>query len=195
MAIGLYGGSFNPPHEAHRKVALTALKRLKLDRVWLLVTPGNPLKDNAALPPLDERLAAARRLVAHPRIEVTGVEAGLGVTRTYDALAYLTARRPDLRFVWIMGADNLATFHGWGRWREIAGLAPIAVVDRPGATFAPLSARAAQAFARFRVDEGEAAALASMAPPAWSFLHGPRSDLSSTALRGRKAAAQSFPSR
>ncbi|RXF75702.1 nicotinate-nucleotide adenylyltransferase [Hansschlegelia zhihuaiae] len=195
MAIGLYGGSFNPPHEAHRKVALTALKRLKLDRVWLLVTPGNPLKDNAALPPLDERLAAARRLLAHPRVEATGVEAAMGVTRTYDALAYLTARCPDVRFVWIMGADNLATFHRWGRWWEIAARAPIAVVDRPGATFSPLSAHAAQALSRFRVDEGDAAGLAWMAPPAWTFLHGPRSDLSSTALRGRKAAAQSFPSR
>lgn len=188
MAIGLYGGSFNPPHEAHRKVALQALRRLGLDRVWLLVSPGNPLKDNAGLPPLERRLDAARRLMAHPRLTVTGVEAAIGAVRTFEVIAHLKARCPDVRFVWIMGADNLATFHGWRDWRRLAGLVPIAVIDRPGATYAPLSSPAARALSRWRVDESDAGSLAWREPPAWAFLHGPRSDLSSTALRGRKAA-------
>lgn len=184
MAIGLFGGSFNPPHDGHRRASLLALRRLGLDRVWWLVTPGNPLKDNSALPPLIERVAAAQRLAAHPKVVVTGVEGSIGVRYTHDALAYLTARCPGVRFVWIMGADSLAGFHGWQRWRDIAGLVPIAVVDRPGATFSAAQ-RAAKALAKFRVPESAAGALKHAQPPAWCFLHGPRSAQSSTALRGR----------
>lgn len=185
MAIGLYGGSFNPPHAAHRMVALTALRRLKLDRVWMLVTPGNPLKQRAGLPSLERRLAAVRALADHPRIDVTGVEAAIGTSRTCQVISYLTDRRPDVAFVWIMGGDNLAELHRWGGWRRIIELAPVAVVDRPGATFAPLSARAAQTYRGARLDEGDASTLARTPAPAWVFLHGPRSDLSSTDLRGR----------
>ena len=188
MSIGLYGGSFDPPHEAHRKVAFAALKRLGLDRVWALVTPGNPLKHGGSGATLDERIAAARNLFDHPRIVVTGVEAEIGSTRTADVLAYLARRAPDVRFVWIMGADNLAQLHRWGRWERIAALAPIAIVDRPGATFSPLSARAAIALEGARIDESDAAKLPFAPAPAWVFLHGPRSSLSSTALRDQKAA-------
>ncbi|HEY0291765.1 MAG TPA: nicotinate-nucleotide adenylyltransferase [Hansschlegelia sp.] len=187
MTIGLFGGSFNPPHEGHRRASLLALRRLGLDRVWWLVTPGNPLKDNAALPPLDERVAAARREARHPKVVVTGVEAEIGVRYTHDALAYLTKRCPGVHFVWIMGADSLAGFHGWQRWRDIASLVPIVVVDRPGATFSAAQ-RAAKALARFRIPEREARMLARAKPPAWCFLHGPRSGLSSTALRRRNAS-------
>lgn len=188
MAIGLFGGSFNPAHEGHRRASLLAMRRLELDRVWWLVTPGNPLKDNAALPAQPVRMAEARAVAAHPRIVVTGVEADLGVSRTYDVLVHLRRRCPDVAFVWIMGADNLAGFHGWGRWRAIARLVPIAVVDRPGATFSP-SSPAAKAFERFRLPERLAPSLPRSAPPAWCFLHGPRSPLSSTALRRRETAS------
>ncbi|QZO02437.1 nicotinate-nucleotide adenylyltransferase [Chenggangzhangella methanolivorans] len=188
MAIGLYGGSFNPPHAAHRMVAETALEKLGLDRLWALVTPGNPLKDNRALPPAANRMAAARALLDNPRIVVTDVEAGIGAARTFEVVRHLKSRAPDVRFVWVMGADNLASLHGWGRWRELAGLTPIAVVDRPGGTFAPLSSRAAAVLRRSRIDERDAAGLAHMEPPAWAFLHGRRLDLSSTALRGRGAS-------
>ena len=188
MAIGLYGGSFNPPHAAHRMVAETALERLGLDRLWVLVTPGNPLKDNRALPPAAERMAATRALFDDPRIVVTDVEAGVGAARTHEVIRHLKARAPGVRFVWIMGADNLGGLHNWGRWREIADLVPIAVVDRPGATFSPLSSRAAIALRRARVDERDAAGLSHMEPPAWAFLHGRRLALSSTALRGHGAS-------
>lgn len=183
MAIGLYGGSFNPPHAAHHKVAETALKRLGLDRVWMLVTPGNPLKANDGLPPLDARIAAVRALVKHPRIEATDVERDIGTSRTSQVLAYLRGRCPNVDFVWIMGADNLADLHRWGGWRRIMELAPVAIVDRPGAEFAPLSARAAQTYASRRVDESDARRLARTPTPAWAFLHGPRMKLSSTELR------------
>ena len=189
MTIGLYGGSFDPPHDAHRKVALAALKRLGLDRVWALVTPGNPLKHGGSAATLDERIDAARALFHHPRIVVTGVEAEIGSSRTADVLAHLAQRAPGVRFVWIMGADNLAQLHRWGRWERIAALAPIAVIDRPGATFSPLFARAAVALEGARIDEADAHRLPFAPAPAWVFLHGPRSTLSSTELRGRNASA------
>jgi nicotinate-nucleotide adenylyltransferase len=120
LRIGLFGGSFNPPHAGHRLVTLTALRRLKLDRVWWIVTPGNPLKDTRQLSPLDERMAAARRLMPEPMVDITGFEAGIGTRYTLDTLRYLKRRCPGVRFVWIMGADNLLQFHRWQGWREIA---------------------------------------------------------------------------
>ncbi|KAB1076144.1 nicotinate-nucleotide adenylyltransferase [Methylobacterium planeticum] len=181
--IGLYGGSFNPAHLGHRHVSLTALRRLALDKVWWLVTPGNPLKDRGALAPLAERAAEAARVAADPRIAVTTIEAALQLRYTRETLRHLRARRPDLRFVWIMGADSLATFHRWRGFREIAALMPIAVVDRPGFTLRALQGPGAQAMGRARIPERDSAALAGMRAPAWVFLHGPRSPLSSTELR------------
>ncbi|HSP26127.1 MAG TPA: nicotinate-nucleotide adenylyltransferase [Saliniramus sp.] len=183
MRIGLFGGSFNPPHEGHLHVGRMALRRLQLDQLWWLVTPGNPLKERHGLASLEERLEAARRLARHPRIAVTDIEAQLGVRYTIDTIRRLRARCPTLRFVWIMGADSLANFHRWGHWREIAGLVPIAVIDRPGLTLKAVRSPAAQALSPFRIPEHAAATLAARKPPAWVFLHGPRSNLSSTAIR------------
>jgi nicotinate-nucleotide adenylyltransferase len=181
--IGLMGGTFNPPHEGHAVCALTALRRLKLDQLWWMVTPGNPLKTGEGLPPLEERMAASRRLVDDPRIKVTGFEAALGTSYTYATVRYLTGRLPGVYFAWVMGADNLAGFHRWQRWREIAGLVPIAVVDRPGWRHRALASPAAGGLARFRVPEGLASQLPLMAPPAWTFLSTRLSAASSTALR------------
>lgn len=183
MRIGLYGGSFNPAHEAHRAASLLALKKLRLDRVWWLVTPGNPLKDNRALPPLAERLAQARAVADHPALLPTGLEAGLGTRYSHDTVAALVRRYPAVHFVWLMGADNLAAFHRWQHWRDIAALVPFAVIDRPGCTFPAMASPAATALARWRVPENEAAGLATMRPPAWVFLHGLKSPLSSTRIR------------
>lgn len=183
MRIGLYGGSFNPPHAAHRAVSLLVLKKLRLDRVWWLVSPGNPLKDNRALPPLAERLARARAVADHPALVPTGLEAGLGTRYSHDTVAALVKRFPGVDFVWVMGADNLAGFHRWQHWRDIARLVPIAVVDRPGQSLKATGAPAAQALARWRIRERDAARLAGKRPPAWVFLHGLKSPLSSTQLR------------
>jgi nicotinate-nucleotide adenylyltransferase len=183
LKIGLLGGSFDPPHEAHRAVSLFAMKRLGLDRVWWLVTPGNPLKDTRRLPPLGERLAAARRLAAHPRIDVTDLEAAIGTRFTRDTIAWLARRCPSVRFVWIMGADNLAQFDRWRDWRGIAARIPIAVVDRFGSSLAAAAGTAAHALARARIAEGAARSLPYRRPPAWVYLHGIKSPLSSTAIR------------
>lgn len=183
MRIGLLGGSFNPAHEGHVLVTLTALRRLGLDRVWWMVTPGNPLKDNGRLPSVSARVSAARAIMRHPRVEVTDFEEQIGTRFSHDTLSYLRQRCPGVRFVWLMGADNLAGFHRWQRWREMADLAPIAVVDRPGSTLRACRAPAAVSLARYRIDETDARLLAGLPPPAWLFVHGKRSDLSSTALR------------
>jgi nicotinate-nucleotide adenylyltransferase len=186
MRIGLFGGTFDPPHGAHRAACLIAMKRLGLERVWWLVTPGNPLKDSRGLAPLEERIDAARTLARHPRIDVTGLEAGIGAHYTHDTLRYLIGRCPGVRFVWIMGADNLRTFHRWQKWRAIAAMVPIAVVDRLGPSLYAAAGSAGQALARYRLPDSQARGLADRRPPAWVFLHGLKSPLSSTALRAAR---------
>lgn len=186
MAIGLLGGSFNPAHAAHVEISETAIRRLGLSRVWWIVTPGNPLKAGHAPAPLDERISAARALVGVRPITVTGFERLLRDPYTISTLTYLRRRRPGVRFIWLMGADNLAGLHRWRQWRQIMELMPVAVIDRPGWRLKALSSIAATAFAASRVPEAEAATLPSMSAPAWTFLTAPLSDLSSTAIRAAR---------
>ena len=186
MRIGLFGGTFDPPHQAHLGASLLALKRLKLDRVWWLVTPGNPLKNTKGLAPLSERIAAARALTRHPRIDVTGIEAVINTRYTYDTIRWLKARCPGVRFVWIMGADNLRSFHRWQKWRGIAQLVPFVVIDRLGPSLYAAASPAGLAFGYARIPEHDAVTLPGRKPPAWSFLHGLKSPLSSTALRAQR---------
>ena len=162
-----------------------ALKRLGLDQVWWLVTPGNPLKDNSALPDPSARQAQAIEMANHPRIKVSLLEDAIGTRYTYDTLAWLKARYPSVHFVWLMGADNLAGFHRWARWRDIMTMLPIAIFDRPGSTISASRAHAALAFTRFRHPEHTAKHLVLGKGPAWIFFHGRRSGLSSTQLRDR----------
>jgi nicotinate-nucleotide adenylyltransferase len=191
MRIGLYGGSFNPAHAGHLHVSRLALRRLGLDRIWWIVTPGNPLKDLGELASSAQRVEEAKRVAADPRIDVTTFEADIKARYTIDTLAYLKRRYPGVRFVWIMGADNLASFHRWRGWRRIAGLMPIAIIDRPGWTLRATRSRSAIALAPWRIEENEAAALPEFRPPAWVFLHGPRSHLSSTMLRRMRRTSPS----
>ena len=186
MRIGLFGGTFDPPHEAHRAACLLAMTRLGLDAVWWLVTPGNPLKNTRGLAPLAQRITAARAMVRHPRVHVSGLEAEIGTRYTHDTIAHILARCPGVHFVWIMGADNLRSFHRWQKWRAIADLIPIAVVDRLGPSLYAAQGPAGQALARARIPESKARSLAGRKPPAWVCLHGLKSPLSSTALRARR---------
>ena len=189
MRIGLFGGSFNPPHEGHRLVALECFKRLALDKVWILVSPGNPLKDHSELPPVEDRVAATARLMNDPRLEVTGFEAAHGLHYTWETIAVLTQAHPRTRFVWIMGADSLQSFDHWERWDAIASMVPMAVYDRPGAGFIATTSPAAIALKQSRVPEDRAKTLADRSPPAWVYLHGVVSAQSSTAIRNSRRAA------
>ena len=193
MRIGLFGGTFDPPHQAHLDACLLAMKRLKLDRIWWLVTPGNPLKNTSQLAPLSERLAAARKLTNHPRIDVTGLEAVINTRYTYDTILWLLTRCPRVDFVWIMGADNLRHFHRWQKWRGIASLVPMVVVDRPGPSLYAAASPAGQALAPFRIRENDAVTLPGRHAPAWTFLHGLKSGLSSTALRALRLQPKPVP--
>ncbi len=186
MRIGLFGGSFDPAHDGHLRVSLEALKRLRLDQVWWLVSPQNPLKPNAPSSDLARRIAAATKVARHPRIRVTGIEAELGTTYSAETLTRLLPRLPGVLPVWMMGADNLAGFHHWRDWQRIAATLPIAVFNRPGQAFRALAAPAAQTLARFRMDAGDAPMLAATPPPAWIFLPSPHIDISSTMLRSHR---------
>ncbi len=188
MRIGLFGGSFNPAHEGHRLVALQCLKRLRLDRIWILVSPGNPLKDHRELAPLLDRVDGARRTMDHPQVDVTAFEAAHGFRYTYETLDYLVAAEPGVHFVWIMGADSLMTFDRWERWEEIARTMPMAIYARPGAGVRATRSKAAIALEDFRMPEGKAPALAESDPPAWVYLRGVMSGQSSTAIRKARAA-------
>ena len=181
--IGLLGGSFNPAHAAHRQISLIALRRLKLDAVWWLVSPGNPLKSHEGLPDVRQRMAQARGLAHHPKIHVSALESQFGTHFTIDTLRRLLAHCPDLHFVWLMGSDNLVQFHRWKHWQKIAALLPMAVIDRPASTLKATHSRAALCFGGRRLREQVAASVVSRQAPVWVFLHDRRSALSSTVLR------------
>ena len=183
--IGLLGGSFNPAHEAHLLISQIALRRLQLDRVWWLVTPGNPLKLKTKLAPLNTRLSDARALTSDPRIVITDFEKDLASPFTAATLSFLKRRHPEVDFIWLMGADCLAAFHRWRNWRAIFATMPIAVIDRPGCHLAAIASPAASTFRALRRPEECAATLSKQRLPAWTFLTGPLSVQSSTALRAQ----------
>jgi nicotinate-nucleotide adenylyltransferase len=176
LRIGILGGSFNPAHAGHLYISEVALRRLHLDYVWWLVSPQNPLKSAGEMGLLPQRLAAARRVARHPRIVVSDIEADIGTIYTIDTLKFLKARFPQVRFVWLMGTDNLMQFHRWRAWRKIAEMVPIAVVLRPGSTLAPLKAPAMRRLSRFRSQDYRHA-------PALIVLDGRRNEQSASAIR------------
>lgn len=184
--IGVMGGTFNPPHDGHALISRTALRRLKLDQLWWVVTPGNPLKHNNGLPTSAERIALCRALADDNRMRVTAFEEDLHTPFTAATLAFLTRRYPGVRFCWIMGADNLGSFHRWQQWRDIASRVPIAVVDRPGWHMKAMASPAAQWMRRSFVPEQRAATLVGSQAPAWTFLTGPLSKSSSTEIRATR---------
>ncbi len=185
MKVGLFGGSFNPAHDGHAHVAETAMRRLGLDRVVWLVSPQNPLKSSHETAPLAERMASARAAAATvgPSMIVSDFETRIGTRWTVDTVRVLTDRHPGVNFVWLMGSDNLASFHHWRGWTDIMRLMPVAVVARPGSQLDSRRAPAAARFARFRIPAAQAGLLPSLQAPAWTYLTAPLNPRSSTAIR------------
>ena len=182
LRIGLFGGSFDPPHSGHGHATLWAMKQIELDRVWWLFSAGNPLK---AWKPaaLQDRMVAARSILDHPRVGFSDLEAKTGTVRTVETLELLQSSFPSARFVWLMGSDSLADFHRWEGWREIFGRVPVAVLSRRPDRFASMNSVAARTYANHRIRDGSARALAEMNPPAWAVIRMPFDDTSSTELR------------
>lgn len=184
MRIGLLGGSFDPAHDGHVAITNAALRVFHLDRIWWLVSPGNPLKAHGPAPMAD-RIAGARTLLRNPRVIVSDLEGRLGTRMTADTVAALRRLYPGVRFVWLMGSDNLEQFHRWDRWQSIAAQVPVGVLARPETRTAARHAPAAQIMAGARLPQALAGTLALRDPPAWVLVNLPMSPLSSTALRGR----------
>lgn len=189
--VGLLGGSFNPAHAGHRHIAELALKRLRLDEVWFLVSPGNPLKNGADMAPLARRLDSARAQATGLRMRAVAIEAALGTRFTADTLTALIRRFPRIRFVWLMGADNLRQLPDWERWSSIFHTVPIAIFARPSYSINALAGKAAHRFSTARLRSRDTAAqLALRNPPAWVFMHTPLHPASATSIRLRMAAPQ-----
>lgn len=182
QSVGLLGGSFDPAHIGHVHITHEALRRFGLDRLWWLVTPGNPLKAHGPAP-LADRMERARALMRHPKVTVTDIEARLGTRATADTLAALRGAYPGVRFVWLMGADNLAQFHRWQNWREIMQTTPVGVLARPGDQISARMSPAARIYRHARLPAQASHLLAQAEPPAWCFVNVPMVDVSSTAIR------------
>ena len=184
QSIGLLGGSFDPAHEGHVHITRAALKRFNLDRVWWLVSPGNPLKARGPAP-MEDRLAQAREVMRHPRVTVTDIETRLGTRYTAQTVAALVRRYPGVRFVWLMGADNLVQFDQWQDWRQIMHMVPVGVLARPGDRLAARGSMAARVFRSARITGRGSELIGRAAAPAWCFVNLPLSEVSSSAIRAR----------
>ena len=182
QTIGLLGGSFDPAHKGHAHITREALKLFGLDRVWWLVSPGNPLKERGPAP-LKQRMDAARELMDDPRVVISDFEARAGTRYTAETIAALQSSYPHLRFVWLMGADNLAQLHLWKDWREIMHRVPVGILARPGDRVAARNAPAARIFRRYQLHARQSHMLARAQTPAWCFINVPMQEISSTAIR------------
>ena len=185
MRVGLLGGSFNPAHEGHLHVARLARARLGLGQVWLLVSPGNPLKPERGMAPLAERLASAGKIADGRRIVATAVEAALGTRFTVDTLRALRQKFPRVRFVWLMGADNLVQLPRWRNWRKLVICMPFAVLPRPSYNPRALASLAARRLRPARLAARAAKILPAHGAPAWVFLPAPQHHASATEIRRR----------
>jgi nicotinate-nucleotide adenylyltransferase len=180
--VGLLGGSFDPAHEGHAHLTRVALKRFGLDSVIWLVSPGNPLKDRGPAP-LDARMRRAREVMQDRRVIVSDFEARIGTRYTAETIDALKAVYGGVRFVWLMGADNLQQFHLWQRWEDILSAVPLGVLARPGWRQSGLHSRTARQYRRFHVPGHASQLLADQDTPAWCFVNMPMMPVSSTDLR------------
>ena len=182
QVIGLLGGSFDPAHGGHVHITQAALKRFNLDRVWWLVSPGNPLKARGPAP-MQDRLDHARRVMQHPRVTVTDIETRLGTRYTAETIAALVQRYPQARFVWLMGADNLVQFDKWQDWQAIMEMVPVGVLARPGDRLAARVSKAARIYRHARILGRGSEMIGQAQAPAWCFVNLPMNTASSTAIR------------
>ncbi len=180
--VGLLGGSFNPAHEGHVRITLSALKRFELNEIWWLVSPRNPLKEQSP-EPMHQRMHDAAKLITHPRVRVSNIEQRIGSRFTADTLAALTKLYPQHKFVWLMGADNLRQISQWQNWHFILENFPIGVLARPGDQSAPLNSRAARVYRSYRLPMSQSNKLGHKSAPCWCYVNLPMSDMSSTKLR------------
>ena len=188
QVIGLLGGSFDPAHRGHVHITRESLKRFGLDRVWWLISPGNPLKSRGPAP-LEARMAKAREVMQHPKVLVTDLEVDLGTRYTIDTLRALRSRYPNVRFVWLMGADNLASFHIWQDWRWIMENIPMGILARPGDRLSARRSVAADVYATARIKGPASQLLGRSQAPAWCYVNLPLSDASSSKIRAQGAWA------
>ena len=183
--IGLLGGSFNPAHEGHLEISLAALDVLGLDKVWWLVSPGNPLKSTDEMGDFNDRFASAKKMATDPRIKVSDIEKELGTIYTVNTLEKMKSNMKEDHLIWLMGADNLAQFHEWKEWEKIANTVPFAIFNRPSYSKESLKSIAAMTLARSRIPLDQASTLYSLKPPAWIFYDVSNNPLSSTAIRNK----------
>lgn len=184
QVIGLLGGSFDPPHDGHAHITREAIKRFDLDKVWWVVSPGNPLKEHGPAP-MDKRIAAAKEMIDHPKVEVTDLEVNLNTRFTADTIQHLRRIYPGVHFVWLMGADNLAQLSRWQNWRVIMESVPIAVIARSGQRLGARRSKAAKVYRHFRLTGKRARLLGRYAAPAWAYQNVPLVDVSSSAIRAK----------
>jgi nicotinate-nucleotide adenylyltransferase len=185
MRVGLLGGSFDPAHAGHVQVTLEALRRFKLDRVWWLISPGNPLKSHGPAP-IEQRMAGARAIMRHPKVHVSDFEVHSGTRYTADTVSHLRKVYPGVQFIWLMGADNLVQFNRWDNWQQIMRTVPIGVLARPGDRISARTSVAARVFRSARLPAHASHLLAGAQAPAWCFVNMPMVDLSSTAIRAAR---------
>jgi nicotinate-nucleotide adenylyltransferase len=189
MRIGVLGGSFNPAHEGHLHVARQAMQHCRLDQLWLMVSPGNPLKPALGMAPFAARLASARKIADGRRIIATDIEQRLGTQYTADTMAALKRKFPVAKFIWLMGADNLTQLPKWDRWQSIVHAMPMLILPRPGQTRKALAGQAVKRLARHRLGARSGLCLPQSCPPAWILLPVKENPVSATALRARMAEA------
>lgn len=183
ITVGLLGGSFNPAHEGHRYISLEAIKRLGLDEVWWLVSPQNPLKPTRGMLPFEERVTLAKKNANHPKIFVSTIEQYFQTRYTYDTLLKIKEKYPKIRFIWLMGEDNLVQFPKWQRWRDIVENIPIVVFCRGNNTYKALHSIMAYRYAKYRCTGLTIRNIRLKKPPSWVFLPIRKHPASATALR------------
>ena len=184
QTVGLLGGSFDPAHIGHANITYAALRRFGLDHVWWLVSPGNPLKDTGPAA-IDQRLKHAKKIMQHPKVTVTDVEHTLGTRYTAETISRLQILYPNVKFVWLMGADNLLQLHYWQDWKKIMRKVPVGIIARPGYGAKARGSKAAQVFRNERLPSWKSWSLGRSKAPKWCFINLPLSHISSTEIRAR----------